>query len=57
MLLFQIDMSDTFLSLSGANSILGRSVVVHADQDDLGKGGHELSKTTGECLNGVLGLS
>ena len=50
-------MNDTFLSLSGANSILGRSVVVHADQDDLGKGGHELSKTTGECLNVVLGLS
>jgi Cu/Zn superoxide dismutase len=24
--------------LSGANSIIGRAVVVHADPDDLGKG-------------------
>ena len=32
MTILQIDMSDKFLSLSGMNSILGRSVVVHADQ-------------------------
>ncbi len=24
-----------------------RTMVIHNDQDDLGKGGHELSKTTG----------
>lgn len=30
-------------------SILGRTLVVHADPDDLGKGGHELSKTTGNA--------
>ena len=40
---------DKFISLTGANSIIGRSLVVHADPDDLGKGGHELSKTTGNA--------
>ena len=43
----KIDISDSFISLSGANSIIGRTMVIHADQDDLGKGGHELSKSTG----------
>ncbi|EFO15395.1 superoxide dismutase [Loa loa] len=33
-----IDMSDKHVQLSGPNSIIGRSIVVHADQDDLGKG-------------------
>lgn len=28
---------------------MGRSVMVHADPDDLGKGGHELSLTTGNA--------
>jgi Cu-Zn family superoxide dismutase len=30
-------------------SIVGRSLVIHADEDDLGKGGHDLSKTTGNA--------
>jgi Cu-Zn family superoxide dismutase len=30
-----------------AEDLWGRSVIVHADPDDLGKGGHEDSKTTG----------
>jgi Cu-Zn family superoxide dismutase len=29
--------------------VVGRSVMVHADPDDLGKGGHELSCTTGNA--------
>ncbi|CAI0384792.1 unnamed protein product, partial [Linum tenue] len=37
------------IPLAGPNSILGRAVVVHADPDDLGKGGHELSKATGNA--------
>ncbi|XP_074570553.1 superoxide dismutase [Cu-Zn]-like [Curcuma longa] len=37
------------IPLSGPNSIVGRAVIVHADPDDLGKGGHELSKTTGNA--------
>ncbi|KAL6548450.1 hypothetical protein OROGR_008871 [Orobanche gracilis] len=40
---------DTQIPLSGPDSIVGRAVVVHADPDDLGKGGHELSKTTGNA--------
>ncbi|KAG0466832.1 hypothetical protein HPP92_018412 [Vanilla planifolia] len=47
-------------SLSGPNSIIGRAVVVHADPDDLGKGGHELSKSTGNAGGrlacGIIGL-
>ena len=31
-----IDMVDTWLSLNGINSILGRGVVIHAGRDDLG---------------------
>ncbi|VIO92969.1 Uncharacterized protein BM_BM11557 [Brugia malayi] len=33
-----IDISDKHVQLLGPNSIIGRSIVVHADQDDLGKG-------------------
>ncbi|KAJ4823852.1 hypothetical protein Tsubulata_018141 [Turnera subulata] len=44
-----VSIKDTQIPLSGVHSILGRAVVVHADPDDLGKGGHELSKTTGNA--------
>eukprot|EP00606_Chrysophyceae_sp_TOSAG23-5_P000426 GSChrysophyteH2.ASY1.ANO1.776.1 assembled CDS len=36
-------MSDHLIKLSGEFSVIGRSMMVHADVDDLGKGGHELS--------------
>ena len=52
---------DSFISLTGENSILGRSLVVHADPDDLGKGGHELSKSTGNAgarqACGIIGIA
>jgi len=55
-----INISDSFISLTGENSILGRTVVVHANVDDLGKGGHDLSKTTGNAGGrlacGVIGI-
>ena len=38
---------DSLVTLFGAYSVLGRSCVLHAGEDDLGEGGHELSKTTG----------
>nr|WKK95848.1 Cu/Zn superoxide dismutase [Mesosphaerum suaveolens] len=51
---------DSQIPLSGANSIVGRAVVVHADPDDLGRGGHELCKTTGNAGGriacGIIGL-
>ena len=40
---------DHLVKLSGEFSVIGRSVMVHADEDDLGKGGHELSPTTGNA--------
>ncbi|TQD80439.1 hypothetical protein C1H46_034029 [Malus baccata] len=45
----EVSLQDWQIPLSGPDSILGRAVVVHADPDDLGKGGHELSKTTGNA--------
>ncbi|CAN0920572.1 Superoxide dismutase [Cu-Zn] 1 [Linum grandiflorum] len=51
---------DQHLSLTGPHSIIGRAVVVHADPDDLGKGGHELSKSTGNAGGrvacGIIGI-
>ena len=37
------------IQLSGPTSIVGRAVVVHADPDDLGRGGADDSKTTGHA--------
>ena len=37
------------LKSTGEHTIVGRSVMVHAGVDDLGKGGHELSPTTGNA--------
>eukprot|EP01089_Gocevia_fonbrunei_P016707 TRINITY_DN5245_c0_g1_i1.p1 TRINITY_DN5245_c0_g1~~TRINITY_DN5245_c0_g1_i1.p1 ORF type:complete len:170 (-),score=40.44 TRINITY_DN5245_c0_g1_i1:73-582(-) len=52
---------DRFLSLRGKYNILGRSVVVHANEDDLGKGSFPDSKTTGHAgariCCGVIGLA
>uniref|UniRef100_A0A0D2VEV0 Superoxide dismutase [Cu-Zn] n=1 Tax=Gossypium raimondii TaxID=29730 RepID=A0A0D2VEV0_GOSRA len=52
--------TDKQIPLTGPNSIIGRAVVVHADPDDLGKGGHELSKSTGNAGGrvacGIIGL-
>lgn len=52
---------DALIELTGQYSIIGRSVVTHADEDDLGLGGHSDSKTTGHAgarlACGVIGSS
>lgn len=59
--LAKICFEDNRLSLKGKNSILGRSIVVHENEDDLGRGNHPDSKTTGHSgariLCGVIGLT
>ncbi|PKU63028.1 Superoxide dismutase [Cu-Zn], chloroplastic [Dendrobium catenatum] len=40
---------DNQIPLEGPNSVVGRAFVVHELEDDLGKGGHELSLTTGNA--------
>ncbi|CAI0452784.1 unnamed protein product [Linum tenue] len=37
------------IPLSGPNAVVGRAFVVHELEDDLGKGGHELSLSTGNA--------
>ena len=55
------EIEDELVTLFGENSVFGRSFVVHADPDDLGEGGVELSKTTGNAGGrlacGVIGIS
>ncbi|CAH8386091.1 unnamed protein product [Eruca vesicaria subsp. sativa] len=52
---------DNQIPLTGPNSVVGRAFVVHELKDDLGKGGHELSLTTGNAGGrlacGVVGLT
>lgn len=52
---------DAQIMIYGEHSVIGRSCVCHADVDDLGLGGHELSATTGNAGGrvacGVIGLS
>ena len=52
--------TDHLLKLRGKHSIIGRSVVIHADPDDLGKGHNNESLKTGNAGSrigcGVIGL-
>nr|QBK86334.1 MAG: copper/zinc superoxide dismutase [Marseillevirus LCMAC102] len=50
----------TRVRLSGINSVFGRSLIVHENEDDLGKGPYEDSLTTGHSgkriLWGIIGV-
>eukprot|EP00735_Rhodelphis_limneticus_P008942 TRINITY_DN2407_c0_g1::TRINITY_DN2407_c0_g1_i1::g.9013::m.9013 TRINITY_DN2407_c0_g1::TRINITY_DN2407_c0_g1_i1::g.9013 ORF type:complete len:164 (-),score=50.15,sp/O73872/SODC_DANRE/61.84/1e-60,Sod_Cu/PF00080.15/7.5e-48 TRINITY_DN2407_c0_g1_i1:413-874(-) len=53
-------LQDSLIKLTGPRSIVGRAVVIHENVDDLGKGGHETSLTTGNAggrlMCGVVGV-
>lgn len=55
-----VNITDNIISLTGSNSILGRSIVVHSAEDDLGKGNTTLSLTTGNAGDrwscGIIGI-
>ncbi|KAK7341912.1 hypothetical protein VNO80_24853 [Phaseolus coccineus] len=57
----EVSIVDNQIPLTGPNSVVGRALVVHELEDDLGKGGHELSLTTGNAGGrlacGVVGLT
>ncbi|KAN0000638.1 hypothetical protein ACTFIZ_001074 [Dictyostelium cf. discoideum] len=42
-----ISIRDTVMSLFGMFSVMGRTIVIHADRDDYGRGNFSDSKTTG----------
>lgn len=42
-------LNDTKISLNGPNSIIGRAVVIHENEDDLGKKKNKDSLTTGNA--------
>ncbi|TPX63433.1 hypothetical protein SpCBS45565_g06616 [Spizellomyces sp. 'palustris'] len=52
---------DSVIALDGKYSIIGRSFVVHANRDDLGRGNAPTSKTTGNSgprvACGVIGIA
>ncbi|AUA60331.1 SOD [Operophtera brumata nucleopolyhedrovirus] len=52
--LTEVNKIDNVMSLFGPHSILGRSLVIHTQRDDLGLTDHPLSKTTGNS-GGRLG--
>lgn len=49
------------IKLKGPYSVIGRTLVLHSDTDDLGKGSSSLSRTTGNSgtriAGGVIGIS
>ena len=56
-----IHFEDRLVKLIGPHSVIGRSVIIKAGADDLGRGGHELSLVNGNSgarlAGGVIGIS
>jgi superoxide dismutase, Cu-Zn family len=57
----KFEITDKLISLTGPYSIIGRAAVVHKDVDDLGRGGLEISKQTGNAgarvACGIVGIT
>lgn len=57
----EVNISNRGVSLMGEHSVIGRTLVVCEGVDDLGRGGHELSLTTGNSGSylacGVIGIA
>ena len=56
-----VAIEDRQVKLIGPHSIIGRSIIVKSNQDDLGRGGNEFSLSTGNCGTriggGVVGIA
>lgn len=56
-----VNIEDRLVKLIGPHSIIGRSIVVKSGEDDLGRGGHEYSLSTGNSgqrvAGGVVGIA
>ncbi|KAJ8686418.1 hypothetical protein QAD02_022212 [Eretmocerus hayati] len=56
----EVNITDSKISLTGKNSIIGRAIVVHSGKDDLGLGGNNASLQTGNAGDrwacGVIGI-
>mmetsp|Transcript_39562 Transcript_39562/g.79900 ORF Transcript_39562/g.79900 Transcript_39562/m.79900 type:complete len:154 (+) Transcript_39562:21-482(+) len=56
-----VHIEDRLVKLIGPHSIIGRSIVIKAGEDDLGRGGHELSLSNGNSgqriAGGVIGIA
>lgn len=57
----QVSIEDKVVKLIGPHSIIGRSILIKSNEDDLGRGGHEYSLSTGNSgqriAGGVVGIA
>lgn len=56
-----VSIEDRLVKLIGPHSVIGRSIIITSNEDDLGRGGNELSLSTGNAgqrvAGGVIGIS